>query len=138
MYVELQVLLVLLTLDVSWSRAVHLGHQGVKLQGYDTRVDLMEAKAICSLLDVKPEDGSNPGSQPHSCLLGMSSPSATTQPELTQRRPGTYTRTGHCRVSAASAGVWQLCDHSGPHVIWDEEASSVFLGPGGPRVLGLL
>lgn len=48
----------------------------------------------------------------------------TTRPELTQPRPGTYTRTGHCRVSTASMGLREFCHHSGPREMWHEEAAT--------------
>lgn len=56
-------------------------------------------------------------------LLGMSSPSVTTQPGLTQQRPGTCTRTGHYRVSTRYGGQvvpWPLRAAFGvglPHLV---------------------
>lgn len=65
--------------------------------------------------------------------LGMSSPSVTTRPELTQPRPGTYTRTGHCRVSTVSMGLREFCHHSGPRVTCHEKAGTCASSwPGGP------
>lgn len=88
----------------------------------------------CEKLKTTPVQGLNPtlfSLIPPS--LGMSSPSVTTQPELTQPRPGTYTRIGHCRVSTASMGLREFCHHSGPRVMWHEKADTCASSwPGGP------